>query len=116
MCAFIPNTKKIMITGGSRCLHHINSTEIFDTENESITLAGPLNCIRDSHGIGVLTINDQDRIAVFGGQDIVNNTALQSAELYDAKNDILETSDIEVKNARNKFGFLTFKQGEISRI
>ena len=45
-CAFIPNTNKIMITGGYSDDCH-DSTEVLDTEDGSITMASPMNSKRD---------------------------------------------------------------------
>ena len=114
MCALIPNSNKIMITGGK--YDSSRSTEIFDTENESITLAGEMNFERKDHGIGVLTINDQDRLAVFGGvYDLFGSIkdSLRSVELYDAQNNIWEISAIKMQKVRADFGFKSFKQSEI---
>ena len=117
MCGLIPNTNKIMITGGK--YDSSRSTEIFDTENESVTLAGEMKFSRRYHGIGVLTINDKDRLAVFGGVDdlfrCLREDLLRSVELYDAQNDIWEISNIKMQKVRNGLGFQSFKHGEISK-
>ena len=45
-CAIIPGTKNVMITGGMGGFlgrEGLESTEIFDAENESITMGSPLN-------------------------------------------------------------------------
>ena len=47
-CAFIPNTMKVMITGGHNN-DSLDSTEILDTEVGSITMASPMNFKRRSH-------------------------------------------------------------------
>ena len=109
-CAFIPNTNKIMITGG----YDDDSTEIFDPEEGTVTLAGKLNSKRSSHGIGILTINGQDKLAVFGGSDDHHNV-LRSVELYDYQNDKWEISYIKLPKATSNFGFLSYKQGELSK-
>ena len=102
-CAFIPNTKKIMITGGL-C---DDFTEIFDTEDESITLASPLNSDRNNHGMGVLTINGEDRLVVFGGS--AYGPELDSIEIYNAKTGKWETTDMKLNEAKADFGFLELK-------
>ena len=107
-CAFIPNTNKIMITGG----YDDDSTEIFDPEEGTVTLAGKLNSKRSSHGIGILTINGQDKLAVFGGSDDHHNV-LRSVELYDYQNDKWEISYIKLPKATSNFGFLSYKQGKL---
>ena len=80
-CAFIPNTNKVMITGGYNGhyfhFNDLDSTEVLDTEDGSVTMASPMNSKRTGHGIGVVTINGEDRITVFGGFD--GRTRLDSA-------------------------------------
>ena len=71
-CAFIPNTKKVMVTGGKdvnsfNTSRDTSSTEILDTEDGSVTMGCNLKSKRTGHGMGVLTINGEDRLAVFGG-------------------------------------------------
>ena len=102
-CAFIPKTKKVMITGG----YDFNSTEIFDTENESIINSNPLNFKRRNHGIGILTINGEDKLAVFGGEN--RETIMDSIEIYNTQSEKWETTDIKLKGPRADFGFLTVK-------
>ena len=110
-CAFIPNTNKIMVTGGYD-EEILDSTEIFDPEEGTVTLAGKLNSKRSSHGIGILTINGQDKLAVFGGSDDHHNV-LRSVELYDYQNDKWEISNIKLQKATSNFGFLSYKQGKL---
>jgi len=63
-CAFIPNSKKIMITGGS--VSNGASTEIVNTVDGSVKRASPMNYVRNKHGMGVITIKGENRLAVFG--------------------------------------------------
>ena len=109
-CAFIPNTNKIMITGGHdySCL---DSTEILDTEDGSVTIERPMNFKRVGHGMGVITINGDERIAVFGGYDGRNE--LDSVELYNTQTEIWETADFKLREARSSFGFLKIQLGDI---
>ena len=105
-CAYIPNTNKIMITGSI----WDDSTEILDTEDESVTIASPLNSKRFSHGMGVLTINGQDRLAVFGGNsDHTSYTLLDSVELYNTRTEKWEKTDIKLTEPKRSFGFLELK-------
>ena len=101
-----------MITGGfddkDKCLH---STEILDTENESVLMASPLNSKRGNHGMGIVTINGEDRLAVFGG--INNKTYLDSVELYNTQTETWENSDIRLNEPKMAFGNLTIKLGDI---
>ena len=106
-CAFIPNTNKVIVTGGydvDYC-NFLSSTEILDTEDESVTVGSPMNSERYGHGIGVITINGEDRLAVFGGSD--GNDFLDSVELYNAQTQMWECSDIKLNNCKRSFGFLS---------
>ena len=101
-----------MITGGfndkDKCLH---STEILDTENESVLMANPLNFKRGNHGMDIVTINGEDRLAVFGG--INNKTYLDSVEFYNTQTEKWETSDIKLKEPKIACWNLTIKLGDI---
>ena len=57
-----------MITGGGND-DFLDSTEILDTEDGSVTMASPMNFKRAYHGMGLVTINGEERLAVFGGHD-----------------------------------------------
>ena len=104
-CASIPNTSKVMIAGGNS-----NSTQIIDTENGTVTMVSPLNSNRSFHGMGVLTIKGEDRLVVFGGS---NATMLDSVETYNYQTEKWETSDIELNEPKDSFGFLTVKLSDI---
>ena len=62
-CAFIPSSDKIIITGG---YYNTNGSfdlaEIFDSYDGSITMEFQWTY----HGMGSVTINDEDRLAMFG--------------------------------------------------
>ena len=102
MCALIPNTNKIMITGGYNN-GYLDSTEILDTEDGSVTMiASPMNSKRDGHGMGVVTINGENKLAVFGGYD--GRTQLDSVEVYNTKTEKWEMTDLELSEAKYYFG------------
>ena len=109
-CAFIPNTNKIMITGGDND-GYLDSAEVLDTEDGSVTMAGPMTSKRYMHGMGVATINGKDRLAVFGGYD--GRNYLDSVELYNTKTEQWEISDLKLSEARSGFSCLTVKFGDI---
>ena len=112
-CAFIPNTNKIMITGGCNTPDGIsNSAEIFDADDESITMANPMNVKRAGHGMGTVTINGEDRLAAFGGAS-GRFTFLDSVELYNTKTLQWETTTIRLKEPKASFAFLEVKLGDI---
>ena len=110
-CAYIPNTKKVMITGG---IHHryFKSTEILDTENGSVTMASPMNHTRSEHGIGVLTIKGKERLSVLGGNEGMISR-LDSVETYNSQTEKWERSDIKLNEPKWAFGFLTVKFSDI---
>ena len=106
-CAYIPNTNKILITGGG----YLDSTEVLDTEGGSINMASPMNSKRVDHGMGVVTINGKDRLAVFGGYD--GRKELDSVELYNTHTRKWEITDFRLREAKHSFGFLTIKLRDI---
>ena len=104
-CAFIPNTNKIMISGGhtydgvSR-----TSTEILDPETMSITVSSPMNIPRAEHGM----VWHGNRLAVFGGYD--GSTELGSFELYNTKTQKWElTQELSLEQEKRAFGYLSVK-------
>ena len=111
-CAFIPNTSNIIVTGGyDSKSNHLDSTEIIDTEDGSVTMTtSSMNVQRFGHGMGIVTINGQDRLAVFGGR---NYDCLDSIELYNIKTEKWELTDIKLKEPKELFGYLTIKLSKI---
>ena len=117
-CAYVPGTKKIIITGGYDYHDDMvltNSTEILDTENGTVTVSNPMKVRRADHGIGILTVNDEDRVAVFGGRNF-QNASLDSVETFNTKTQKWEMSDIKLDQGRYGFGFLSVKHEYLSKI
>ena len=112
-CAFIPHTNKIMLTGGIWRGSALDSAEIIDTDDESVTMASPMKRKRYEHGMGVITINGEDRIAVVGGFDERTNTRLDSVELYNTQKMVWEMADFKLKQGKQSFGFMTVKLSDI---
>ena len=111
-CAFIPNTKKVMISGGDDDFFGtLKYTEIINTEDGSVTKLSPMNSKRFGHGIGVLRIKDEDRLAVFGGCD--GDDRLDNVETYNSQTKKWEKSDIKLNEAKYHFGFLNLKLSDI---
>ena len=110
-CAFIPHTNKIMITGGFHRNLALNGTEIIDTEDGNVTMASPMNFERYKHGMGVITFDGEDRLAVFGGFNGTNK--LDSVELYDTQTMEWEIADFKLSKEKQSFGFLTEKLSDI---
>ena len=109
-CAFIPNTNKILITGGYGN-GFLDSTEVLDTENGSVTMASPMNSKRSGHGMGVVTINGENRFAVFGGHN--GGKVLDSVELYNTETEKWELTDFKLSEPKSHFSFLIVKLGDI---
>ena len=124
-CAYLPNTKKIIITGGTKWTRGpdgdgdfgetLESTEIFDTEDRTITMASPMNHKRDAHGIGTITVQGEDRVAVFGGTSRNNGSwiSLDNLELYNPQIDVWELSKIKLKEKYDEVTCVTVKLGKI---
>ena len=109
--AFIPETSKILVTGGISGIEHEKTCEIIDTEDGIVTMASQMNAKRIGHGMGVFTIKGEDKLAVFGGFD--GKTRLDSVEIYNTQSKQWETTDIKLKKPLNIFGFLSVKLSDI---
>ena len=110
-CAFIPNTNKIIITGG-RALNYPDVSEILDLDKAKITMmTSPMNFKRSRHGIGVITIDVEDKLVVFGGYN--ENGCINSVELFDDETQTWEMTDIKLTEGKYSFGFFTVKLGNI---
>ena len=94
-----------MISGGHE------ESEILDTLNGSVIMASPMNFGRQGHGMGVLTIDGEERLVVFGGDD--GDRKHDSVELYNTKTEKWETTNIKLRTPRNDFGFLKVKLSDI---
>ena len=119
-CAFIPGTKKILVTGGRfdnfdynvySEMEDLQYTEIIDTTDGRVTLASPMNFPRYLHGMGVITTNGQDQLSVFGGS--YDDIDCNSVELYNAQTCLWETTNITLSSCKSMFGFLSVKLGNI---
>ena len=93
------------------CRGFQDSTEVLDSENGGVTIASPMNSNRIDHGIGVVIINGENKLVVFGGYDGRNK--LDSVELYNTETEKWETSDLKLSEARSGFSCLTVKLGDI---
>jgi len=116
-CAIIPGTNKVIITGGatqSLGRFFLNSTEIFDPQDDSITMASKMNFRRGDHGIGLITINDKEQLVVFGGGlPREREAGADSVEVYNADTGTWEISSIKLKNPPRDFAYLSVRLGDI---
>ena len=111
-CAYIPNTNKIIITGGrGNDVSLLDSSEILDTTDGCITMASKLNSKRCNHGMGVITFNGDDKLAAFGGFD--GSKELDSVEVYNTKTQKWKTTDLKLNDPKDNFGFLTVRLRDI---
>ena len=113
--SLIPNTNKVMVTGGNTMngsLEILEFTEIIDTEDGSVTIANPMNCKRSSHGMGIVTIKGENKLVVFGGYG-KERTNLNGGELYNTQIGKWETVDIKMREGKYNFGFISFKLGDV---
>ena len=152
-CSFLPNTNKIIVTGGTAG-YDLRSTEIVDTVDESVTspldqeghiqnnwsnltsfvkffsemstslpffgnswsasapsvtMGSPMRARRSDHGIGIVTVNGLDRVAVFGGYGGIGSREgyLKSVEIYNPESEKWEDSKFEFKEGKAFFGFVS---------
>ena len=106
-CTKIPGTRSIIVTGGYNKNGLSNTTEIIDIENKSVIELGSMNFIRADHGIGILKIENHDRVVVFGGKNNEDATRLKNFEFFNTLTAKWEMSNIELSAAKSEFGFLT---------
>ena len=105
-CAYIPGTNKILVTGGISGAIHQSSCEIIDTEDGTVKMASDMNYARCTHGVGIINVNGEDRLAVFGGSGY-GGRRHDSIELYNAKTQKWElTEDFKLNVPRSGFGFV----------
>ena len=99
--ALIPgNDNKILITGGA-LITPDSSVEMIDMENGTVTEVNPLNTERAGHGIGILEINGEEKLVVFGG-------AKESfMEIYNTQTRKWEIATNIRFSTDSSFGFLT---------
>ena len=62
---------------------------------------------RSMHGIGVLKIENQEKIVVFGGRN-PNNKDMDSVEIFDEKTQKWHLADFKLNKPRRYFGFVTY--------
>ena len=105
-----------MITGGvDKFANPLNSSEIINIDEGTITKASPINSRRSYHGMCFVTINCQEKLVIFGGEEDYNKP-LSSIEIYNTKTEKWETSLSLLNTARADFDFLTVKFGLIQQL
>ena len=108
----IGDSEVILVTGGvsegKESHKHVqqNSVEIINITEGSVTSSSPMNSKRNGHGIGILDINNQPRIAVFGGWN--GNDRQSTIEVFDQETLKWEfVKDYEMAESRSDFGYFT---------
>ena len=102
---------KVIVTGGERRRigenHYsgmLRSTEIIDLSNGVSRRVGDLNEARTLHGMGILKINGNSKLVVFGGETIDDNgdvIALDSVEEWDDESESWKISSLKLSTARS---------------
>lgn len=110
-CAYIPGTNKVIITGGAtNGGDTLNSTEIIDTDTGTVIIGSPMNSRRSSHGIGIISIDNRERLVVFGGHF---RGMLDSVEFYNAESHKWEPTNIKLNGGQCMYSFVNTKLGNI---
>ena len=114
-CSIIPGTNLTVIAGGKHIEKKHDSTEILNLANKTITQGNPLNTKRRSHGMALITINKENRIAVFGGIN-GNEESLNTVETLNPKTRKWENSDLKLKEAKSLFGYISVPHDFLSNL
>ena len=110
-CIQIPKSSKVIITGGEDCANNeLDSTEIIDIETGIIKHAAAMNFKRSYHGIGILTLENIERVVVFGG---FGNGYTNSIEAFDPERETWDIIDVSLIQSRSSFGYLTVRKDNI---
>ena len=109
-CEFIPNTNKVMISGGYDG-EFMDVTEVLDVTTGSISNGPAMNIKRSHHGSGIITVSGQDRLIVLGGWD--GSSFWDSIELFNPNTNSWELMNESLTTPRFLFGYLTIKEGDI---
>ena len=98
----------ILVTGGNGG-RNLRTVEIINTQDGSCTLlTNKMVFPRLGHGIGILKIENQEKIAVFGGSDGKGNPQ-DSVEIFDIETKEWKLAEnIKLKEARYFFPFINF--------
>ena len=101
-CARLPNTNLIAIAGGE-FNGKLATTEILNLEDNTITPGNAMNTKRSTHGMGVITIGNEDRLAVFGNGDSGNDSF--DLETLNPSTRMWEVSILNIGRLEEKFSF-----------
>ena len=63
--------------------------------------------------MGVVTINGEERLAVFGVTDERRRTRFDSVEIYNTQTEEWENTSLKLKEAKSFFAFLSVKLADV---
>ena len=109
-CEFIPNTNKVMISGGYNTGVYLTVTEVLDVTTGSISNGPAMNINRGNHGSGIISVDGEDRLAVFGG---IGSSYFDSIELFNPQTNSWQMMSETLTESKYRFGYLTIKEGDI---
>ena len=121
-CARLPDTNLIVISGGSDYYGNRHDTsEILNLQDNTITIGNPMNTKRIGHGMAVITIDNEDRLAVFGGYDGDKNwddkyDVLDSVETLNPRTRKWEESELKLSKEKAIFGYISLPNDFISNL
>ena len=116
-CARLPDTNVIAITGGAVDKKNVHdSTELLNLEENTIIIGSPINTSRWRHGMAVITVDDEDRLAIFGGRD-ENGDYLDSVETLNPRSRKWEVmNNLKLKESKEEFGYISLPNDFISNL
>ena len=122
-CAFIPDTNKIIITGGRGYwgLIPLDTSEVIDVKKKSVTFGPKMKNFRADHGIGVLNLDNEERVVILGGCKKLENSNdpcdpevdLDTIEVYHHELKSWVLADFQLTKPRNYFGFAAIKRDDL---
>ena len=75
-----------------------------------------MNVPRAEHGIGLITINEQDKLIVFSGWTKYNVGFLESVEMFNEETQTWDMTDIQMDVARSGFGYVNVSLADIEKM
>ena len=72
-----------------------------------MTHGNPLVVERSMHGIGVMNIENQEKLVVFGGANH-SEKEMDSIEIFDEKTEKWYLADFKLNEPRTDFAFMTY--------
>ena len=118
-CARLPDTNLIVIAGGRDSDYNDNDPiEILNLDDNTITLGNSMNTKRRFHGMAVITIEDENRLAVFGGAQTGHDgiDILDSVETLNPRTRNWEVSELKLTEAKGMFGYTSVHNDFISKL